>query len=149
MAAVAQQQNIVTIAGDARALPFPDRSVDIITCSLVLHHLDGDDSVRMLRECTRVARVRVIVADLRRSWLAVILLWLVSFPLRFHPISRHDGVVSIRRGFTVRELFTLVTNACQCDARCRRRLGWRVTASWDPGTIPSGGSLANSTPITP
>ena len=147
MAMVAQRNNVTTVTGDARALPFANRSIDVITCSLVLHHLDETDSIRMLRECTRVAKVRVIVADLRRSWLAVILLWLVSFPLRFHPFSRHDGVVSIRRGFTVRELQTLVKHACDCHAGCVKYLGWRVTASWNPATTP-GKTSANSIPIT-
>ena len=147
MAAAAQRQNLVTIAADARALPFANRSVDVITCSLVLHHLDETDSVRMLRECARVARVRVIIADLRRSWVAVILFWLVSFPLRFHPYSRHDGVVSIRRGFSVAELRELIQQACNTNARCLRHLGWRVTASWNPGT-PFGDGSANSTPTT-
>lgn len=147
MAAMAQRNKVTTVAGDARALPFPDRSIDVITCSLVLHHLDETDSVRMLRECARVARVRVVVADLRRSWLAVILFWMVSFPLRFHPFSRHDGVVSIRRGFTVRELQALVKHACDCNARCLKHLGWRVTAAWNPATT-FGDAPANSTPIT-
>jgi len=147
MAAAAQRPNLVAIAGDARTLPFADHSIDVITCSLVLHHLDEADSVRMLRECARVAKVRVIIADLRRSWVAVILLWLVSFPLRFHPYSRHDGVVSIRRGFSVPELRALIELACHTNARCARHLGWRVTASWNPGTA-FGDSSANSTPIT-
>ena len=133
MAAMAQQNHVATVAGDACALPFQSRSIDVITCSLVLHHLGETDAVRLLRECTRVAKTRVIVADLRRSWLAVILLWLVSFPLRFHPVSRHDGVVSIRRGFTVQELRTLIKDACDANARCLKHLGWRVTASWNPG----------------
>lgn len=134
MAAVAQRRQPLALAADARALPFEDRSIDLITCSLVLHHLNESDSVQMLRECSRVARVRVIVADLQRSWLAVALLWLVSFPLRFHPISRHDGVLSIKRGFTADELRGLIHRACGCPARCMHRLGWRVTASWNPGT---------------
>lgn len=148
MAAVAQRDDVASVAGDARALPFADHSIDVITCSLILHHLDRADSVRMLRECERVASVRVIVADLRRSWLAIILLWLVSFPLRFHPISRHDGVVSIRRGFTVHELQTLIQQACNHQARCLKRIGWRVTASWNPGTT-SGDPATNRAPIVP
>lgn len=134
MATVAHQRARNVVAGDARTLPFADRSIDIVTCSLVLHHLDHDDAVVMLRECTRVARVRVIVADLVRASLPIGLLWLVSFPLRFHPISRHDGMVSIRRGYTVYELQQLLCAANVRDARCQRRLGWRVTAAWQPGT---------------
>ena len=135
MAVVARQNDLATVAGDARALPFPKHSIDVITCSLVLHHLDDADALVMLRECSRVAKVRVIVSDLRRSWLAIMLLWLLSFPLRFHPISRHDGVLSIRRGFTVQELRTLIEHAVRCTPRCVTRIGWRLTASWNPDSL--------------
>lgn len=132
MASVAQHRDLATVAGDARALPFKTGSFDIVTCSLVLHHLNDLDAIAMLRECSRVARVRVIVADLRRSWMAIALLWLVSFPLRFHPISRHDGVLSVRRGYSVQELQRLIEQAVQNTAHCVARIGWRLTASWSP-----------------
>ncbi len=125
----------IVIAGDARQLPLADKSVDVVTCSLVLHHLTEGDALIMLRECDRVARRRVIVAELTRSWLAMALIWLVSFPLRFHPISRHDGVVSIRRGFLPDELCAMIARVTSEAVACRSRLGWRVTASWQPGTI--------------
>ena len=56
----------------------------------------------MLRELTAWRARRVIVSDLRRSWLAACGFWLVSWPLGFHPVTRHDGVVSVLRGFTRR-----------------------------------------------
>jgi SAM-dependent methyltransferase len=120
------------VAGDARALPFADGSIDIVTCSQVLHHFDGDDAGHLLQECTRVARVAVVVGDLRRSWWAVAGLWLSSFLLGFHPVSRHDGVVSILRGFTRGELRQLVEQATGRVVLTRRAPGFRVTATWAP-----------------
>jgi len=131
-----------TVCGDARALPFGDRSVDVVTCSQVLHHFFDDDLRALLRELDRVARVRVIVSDLRRSWLAAAGIWLASYPLHFHPVSRHDGVVSVMRGFTARELRAAVHDAVGSPPEVRHRLGWRLTASWQPGGewgVPSGG----------
>ena len=80
----------------------------------------------------RVARVRVVVSDLRRSWIAAAGLWLVSFPLGFHAVSRHDGVVSVLRGFTPEELADTVSEAVAQKPVVRRRRGFRVTASWAP-----------------
>ena len=118
--------------GDARRLPFPDRSIDIVTCSQVLHHFADDDARPVLREMDRVARVRVIVADLRRSWFAAGGIWAASFPLGFHPVSRHDGVVSVLRGYTPSELGALIQSAIGAAPTVRRRLGFRITASWRP-----------------
>ena len=121
-----------SLCGDARRLPFADASVDVVTCSQLLHHFPGTTGTALLREMDRVARVRVVVSDLRRSWPAAAGLWLASFPLLFHPISRHDGVVSVLRGFTPRELRSLVREAVGADVHVCRRLAFRVTTSWEP-----------------
>ena len=120
------------VRGDATALPFADRSVDVVMCSQTLHHFDDANATRVLRELDRVARVRVIVADLRRSWIAAAGLWIASFPLGFHPVSRHDGVVSIMRGYAGDELRRLVESATGRSPNVKRHIGWRVTATWCP-----------------
>jgi len=120
------------IAGDALALPFADRSVDIVTCSQVLHHFEAADGARLLAELNRVARVRVIVADIRRAWAAAAGFWVGSWALGFHPVSRHDGVVSVLRGFRAAELSAAVVAVTGCLPSVRNRRGFRVTASWTP-----------------
>jgi SAM-dependent methyltransferase len=120
------------VCGDALQLPFADKSVDVVMCSQVLHHFSRPDALTLLREMDRVARVRVIVSDLRRSRLAALGLWLASFPLRFHAVSRHDGVVSVMRGFTPDELVDTVREAVARPATVRRRRAFRVTTSWAP-----------------
>jgi SAM-dependent methyltransferase len=120
------------IRGDARALPVADRGVDIAICSQVLHHFRDDDALDVIRELDRVARLRVIISDIRRSWMAAGGIWIASFPLGFHPVSRHDGVVSVMRGFTPGELSELVAAAIGRPPVVRRRIGFRVTASWTP-----------------
>jgi hypothetical protein len=124
------------VCGDALALPVADRSVDVVLCSQLLHHFEHTDATRLLRELDRVARVRVIVSDLRRSTAAAAGLWLASFPMRFHRVSRHDGVVSVMRGFTPTELAELVHEAVGVRPEVKRRLGWRVTTSWMPSGAP-------------
>jgi 2-polyprenyl-3-methyl-5-hydroxy-6-metoxy-1,4-benzoquinol methylase len=130
----ARERGLVPTCADARALPFASKSVDIALCSQTLHHFETPDAVMILRELDRVARERVIVSDIRRSWVAAAGIWLASFPLRFHPVSRHDGVVSVLRGFTPSELRLLVQNAVHQTPAARNRLGFRTTASWAPRT---------------
>ena len=120
------------VCGDARALPVATASVDVVTCSQLLHHFGDEEIPTVLRELDRVARGWIVVSDLRRSWLAAWGFWLVSWPLRFHRVTRHDGFVSVLRGFTVDELARHVLTATGQHADVRRHLGYRITATWRP-----------------
>ena len=120
------------VCANALVLPFRDRSIDIVCCSQLLHHFEFADAERVLREMTRVARHAVVVSDLRRSWFAAAGFWLVSFPLAFDRVTRHDGVVSVFRGFTSAELSALVERATGATPIVTRRLGFRLTARWTP-----------------
>jgi SAM-dependent methyltransferase len=134
----AANRGIVTwpVCGDARALPFADHSVDIVTCSQVLHHFFDADARFVLAEMNRVARVQAIVSDIHRSRIAAAGIWLASFALAFHPASRHDAVVSVMRGFHVGELRQMVRETIGVDASVRYRPGYRITASWAPSPAP-------------
>jgi len=138
LARCAHGSGLLGVCGDALSLPFADRSVDVSVCSQLLHHFSDDDAVRLLRELDRVSRLGVVVCDLRRSWLSAGGFWLATFPLRFHPVSRHDGVVSVLRGFTRGELARLVRTAVGNHHPVRRALGFRLAVSWAPARATSG-----------
>jgi SAM-dependent methyltransferase len=121
-----------TTCGSAGSLPFRNRSIDVVICSQLLHHFADQDLERIVRELDRVARIRVIVADLRRSRLAAAGFWLASFPLGFHPVTRHDGVVSVFRGFVASELRGVVQRATGVTPTVKHHLGFRLTATWTP-----------------
>ncbi|MGH7618136.1 MAG: methyltransferase domain-containing protein [Gemmatimonadaceae bacterium] len=130
--AAARERIAHAVCANALFLPFEDASVDVVMCSQLLHHFDDAGALRLLAELNRVARRAVIVSDLRRSWIAAAGFWLVSFPLGFHRITRHDGVVSVLRGFTPSELAGLVRSATGARVVVRRRLGFRITVRWTP-----------------
>lgn len=127
-----QNRNDFVLRGDALALPFRSRSVDIVLASQVLHHFTETSAAALIREMNRVARRCVVISDLRRSFVAAAGLWLGSFPLGFHPVSRHDGVVSVMRGFLPFELADLVERTIGRRPPVVRRLGFRLTTSWTP-----------------
>lgn len=133
-----------TCVADGLALPFADQSVDVVTCSQVLHHFEDERATWLLREMHRVAARAVIVADLRRSWTAAAGIWTASFALGFHPVSRHDGVLSVFRGYRGAELAQLVERATGVAPTVRDRPGFRLTASW-PTTQPAARLPAPST----
>jgi hypothetical protein len=120
------------LRGDALLLPFRDASIDIVLASQILHHFSEESATGLIAEMNRVARYGVVISDLRRSLIAAAGLWLGSFPLGFHPVSRHDGVVSVMRGFVPTELADLVEKATGQRPEVRRRLGFRLTTSWTP-----------------
>jgi len=129
---VNREANDVVARGDALRLPFETSSVDVVMASQLLHHFQFDDAVSVVREMNRVARKRAIISDLRRSVFAAAGIWIASFPLGFHPVSRHDGVVSVMRGFLPGELSAIVKAATGISPEVRRRIGFRLTASWTP-----------------
>lgn len=118
-----------TVIADAAALPFRDRSVDIVLVSQFLHHFTRETAAMLVRALHPLARVGVIVADARRTAAAAAGIWLASHVLRFHPTTRHDGVLSVRRSFTVAELASLLA-AGGVRAHVHRRPGFRLVAAW-------------------
>jgi 2-polyprenyl-3-methyl-5-hydroxy-6-metoxy-1,4-benzoquinol methylase len=105
--------------------------VDIVLVSQVVHHLDAPSAVRLLRTCDRLARRAVIVADLRRGVLGRLAFWLGARALRFDPVTVADGITSIRRGYTKRELGRLLAEA-GVRGSVARRPGYRLVAVWRP-----------------
>ena len=112
--------------GDMRALELGDESVDVATCSLVLHHFDPADAVRALRELRRVARRGVVVNDLVRTRVGLIGAHAVAQLLTRNPITRHDAVLSVHRAYTRREFGVLLEEAGLRPVRRRGALGYRV-----------------------
>jgi len=132
LAAASRSATGSAVVGSALALPFADRSIDLVVCSQVLHHFEEPDGRHLLVELHRVARQRVIVSEIRRSWAAAAGVWLASWPLGFHPVSRHDGVVSVLRGYRRAELVEAIERATGRKPEAHDRRGFRVTASWSP-----------------
>ncbi len=114
------------VAADGRFLPFADRSFDVATCSLALHHFDPGDGVSFLRELRRVSRLGVIVNDLVRSWHSYLGAWLVGHLLTRNPLTRHDSTLSIRRAYTRGEMAALAREAGLGRVSFAGFLGYRV-----------------------
>ena len=101
---------IALVQADAGALPLREGSADVTHAALTLHHLDRDGAVACLAEMTAAAPV-AIVNDLLRTPLTLVLVWLATRTLRLHPVSRHDGPVSVRRAWSVGQIAVLAEKA--------------------------------------
>lgn len=90
------------VAGDAFRLPLRDGGVDVVSCSLFLHHLEPEEIRRFVLEALRVCRVAFVANDLQRSRVHLWLNHLVS--PTFSRVTKHDAAASIRRSYTVEEI---------------------------------------------
>ena len=118
------------VAADASRLPIRAASVDVVTCSQLLHHFREAEAAALIAELQRVSRGWVVISDLRRSWVAAAGFWIASLALGFHPVTRHDGVTSVLRGFTEPDLRLRIVRATGVAPRLRRGLFWRLSATW-------------------
>ena len=92
------------VRSDAMALPFRDSSFDIAIASLLLHHFTSGDAATVLRNMGRIARRGVAIVDLSRHRIPYCFLPATSWLFGWHPLTTHDGRISVASGFRVREL---------------------------------------------
>ena len=107
---LAHRSGLNVVQGDALRLPFADRSFDLVTAVKFAHHFAGSELTRLLAEMTRVARLRVLVLDLRRHWIAYYGFMAWSRVFTDSRLVRYDGPLSVLRGFTAQELGRLGTD---------------------------------------
>jgi ubiquinone/menaquinone biosynthesis C-methylase UbiE len=108
----AAEPQITVEEADALRLPYANDAFDFALLCTALHHFDEQDAVTALRELGRVARIGVVVSDLRRTRVGLLGARLLAATLwRRHPMTRHDGPLSVRRAFTPRELGAMARRA--------------------------------------
>ncbi|MFN2483809.1 MAG: methyltransferase domain-containing protein [Candidatus Limnocylindria bacterium] len=129
---VRSEPAITVEPADARQLPFADRSFDVAHASLLLHHLDRGRAIEALSEMARVAREGVVINDLQRGPLHYAVTAAVVLGLTQSRYSRHDGLVSARRAYTLDERHDLIEAAGLRVAWQSSRLAPRVATAAVP-----------------
>ena len=107
-----------SVVGNALALPFRDVSFDLVSSSLFVHHLEPAEVRRFVGEALRVARLAVLINDIRRHPVHLALVY-AGMPLYRSRITRCDAPVSIRRAYTPAEMRRLLgqTAAARVELR--------------------------------
>lgn len=132
-AGLAREAGVPCAVGCAGTPPVREKSVDLVLASQLVHHLAPASAVQLLRICNRLARVGVVVADLRRGPLAPLAFRVGAGALGFDRHTLSDGLTSIRRGYTAGELRALLAEA-GVPGRVARHPMYRLVATWRPGT---------------
>ncbi|MEP7148199.1 MAG: methyltransferase domain-containing protein [Acidobacteriota bacterium] len=111
---------IGSVRGDAFQLPFADGAFDYAISSLFFHHLTDEQIPFVMKEMSRVARRGIFVIDLHRDPVAYLGYKIFCFVFRISELVRHDGSLSIRKGFREGELRSLAEAAglaTSCDVQ--------------------------------
>jgi ubiquinone/menaquinone biosynthesis C-methylase UbiE len=102
--------SIHRVVGDALRLPFRDGAADVVTSSHFFHHFSPEQNAEILGESLRIARRGVVVNDTRRHILPLLFILLLCAIRVFGRITRSDAPGSIRRGYTVDEVDSIIAN---------------------------------------
>ena len=112
------------VAADAFRLPFSPGSIDIVFCSLFLHHFSSPQAVELLRGFRAVARRALLVIDLERHPLAYYFIPCTRSLFRWSELVVHDGKISVEAAWKPAELRRLAREAGLPGARVRRHVPW-------------------------
>jgi len=115
------------VNGSAFRLPFSDRSFDIVHASLFCHHFGADDLCVLLAEWSRVARLGIVINDLRRSAVAFLAITLLTRLFSRSTMVRHDAPISVRRGFLKKDLSEISSGHDRVSITRHWAFRWLVT----------------------
>ena len=113
------------ICGDALHLSFRERSFDVVHASLFLHHFREEEIRQMLSSCLRISRRGIIINDLRRSVFAYAGIKVLTALFSKSDMVKHDGPLSVRRGFSRNELQALLADCGVTRYSLQRRWAFR------------------------
>lgn len=126
-----QDSRVRWIRGDALHIPLADSSVDLVTCSLFLHHFDEGQVVQILRGAARVAKKGIVIGDLTRSRLALVSTWLFTHLASRSPVCHYDAAVSVRAAYNKEELAGLAAQAGLNNTQVRSHFPFRMILIWN------------------
>jgi ubiquinone/menaquinone biosynthesis C-methylase UbiE len=118
---------IFLVQADACALPFADHQVDYFISSLFLHHLSPKQVVDVLSETYHRARHGIVMSDLIRGYLPLLAFRIVQPVFARNYLTYYDGLRSIRRAYTARELLSFAQVAGLEAAHVYCHFPWRMT----------------------
>lgn len=120
--------NVSFIALEGTKLPYASKSFDVVTSTLVCHHLNDDELICFITASAQIARNAVILNDLHRHPVAFGA-YAILAPLLFqNRMITHDGLISIKRSFKRNELVSLLDKAKVPTAKSK--INWHFPFRW-------------------
>ena len=101
---------------------------DICLCTLFLHHLSDPEIISVMNKLSAKAKAGLVINDLHRNRLAVVLFKIFGRLFLRTNIARHDGLVSIARGFKQKELEGFSRNIQNIESQIKWK--WAFRYQW-------------------
>ena len=121
-------RSVSVVQADAFFEPFRNESFDYVHCSLFLHHFGTTEAARLLATLFALSRSGLIVNDLRRHPIAYWATRIGSSVMSRSYMVRHDGPISVQRGFTRADLVNLAAASGFQWTLLQRRWAFRYIA---------------------
>lgn len=106
----AQLSDVSWYCSDAMSQEFDYSQFDLVCCTLFLHHLSDSEAVQLLRVLNKT-KTQVLINDLHRSPLAWILFKCFAYLTNAPSMAKHDGALSVRKGFKKSELERMINKS--------------------------------------
>ncbi len=98
-----------------------DGLADIVTASQVAHHFTPDRLPAVVERMRAASRIGVVISDIHRHWLAWAAVWAAARLLSRNAYIRHDGPLSVAKGFRRDDFRTLAEQLGDSDVTYRWR----------------------------
>ena len=104
-------ENKLLICDDYRNIS-PDllREIDVVHCSLFLHHLKDEEIIALFKFC-KVNNCIILANDLERNRFAYYSIKLLTKVFSKSSLVKNDAPISVKRGFKKQELINLLESA--------------------------------------
>jgi SAM-dependent methyltransferase len=116
----------------------PEACADIVTATHFAHHFAADELPRVIRRMLRASRLGAVLCDIHRHWVPWMSVWLAARLISRNRYIRHDGPLSVAKGFRGEDWRGLREALDDCELEYRWRPMFRYVALIRHGTKDHG-----------
>jgi len=112
---------------DVLADSFKDQKLDILICTLFLHHFEDNEVVRFIKNIKDQVRIGIVINDLHRHWFAYYAILFLTFLFSRSKMVKHDGPLSVLKAFARIDLERILKESGIASFK----LYWRWAFRWE------------------
>ncbi|OZB95225.1 methyltransferase domain-containing protein [Paenibacillus sp. XY044] len=103
----------------------PESSGDIVMSSQFLHHFDDVRLPGVVGQMLKASRLGVVISDIHRHWVSWSAVWIVAHLVSGNRYIRHDGPLSVAKGFKSSDWIRLRKQLQEQDGEADLSYSWK------------------------